>query len=127
MDSTYKAVIDITGFDFDQYRKAGLEKVGLIVKRDYEKTFVLQYNHFTDLINPKYPELNAEWDKIESSSDQTYEEWMRKKMLELIDNDETFKTFKRAGLCEYDITDQCQFVLVLPDHNVRMSCHLEQL
>lgn len=123
----YRAVIDITGVDFEALNKMGLENVGKIMRRHYEATFVNEYNHFTDLANPKYEQFNAEWKEAEALTTMTYEQFIKGRLLDLIRNDKWFSECRRVGLFEYEIDDQCQFILVMPDHGVRMRCHLEKI
>ena len=123
----YKAVIDITGFNEDELIKMGLKNVANIMRRHYESTFVKEYNHFTDIVNPKYKQFNAEWEDVKPLTTMTYEEFIRGRMQDLIKSDKWFSECIRIGLYEFEIDDQCQFILVMPDHGIRMRCHLEEI
>lgn len=121
MSETYRAVFDIEWLD----SKGGLFKFGK--KKVLKDEFVHYYNHFCNITNPRIPEFNDMWKEVESTTSQTYEEFMRERFQKEIDHDETFRIIVDIGIMKFDIDEQCQFVVTDLYYGAKIKMHLEEM
>jgi len=124
MHMYYKAVVDIEGLD-PRLDLPGLENYKRIVVDHHTRDFLRFYNRYVEIVNPKLEELNAEYDRIEKSTNLSYNDFMREQFKKLIEKDEMFDINKI--IFEYEFDEECQFILVNTVHDVRMKCHLEEM
>ena len=121
MSGTYRAVFDIDWLD----SKGGLFRFGK--KKILKDEFVHYYNHFCDITNPRIPEFNDMWKEVESTTSKTYEEFMREKFQQEVDSDRTFRAIVAIGTMQFEIDEQCQFVVTDLYHGARIKLHLEEM